>query len=88
MILVIYPIYTFLLVIEKFLVGLFFHTYTCQFSDGIITKASPGGDQFVSIDGKRTYFAIAPTQMPTYEHHPRRKWPFCTNNNMLINVLF
>jgi hypothetical protein len=34
---------------------------------GIITKATPGGDQFVSIDGKRTYFDIGPTQNPFNE---------------------
>ena len=30
---------------------------------GIITKARPG-DQFVSIDGKKTYFEIGPTATP------------------------
>merc|ERR1719397_2413777 len=32
--------------------------------DRIITKARPG-DQFVSIDGKRTYFDIEPTKAPS-----------------------
>jgi hypothetical protein len=36
-----------------------------NFSDlGIITKPRPG-DQFVSIDGKKTYFEIGPTALPT-----------------------
>ena len=46
----------------------FFSKTTNIFSDGIITKATQGGDQFVSIDGKRTYFAVAPTHMPTFQH--------------------
>ena len=37
--------------------------------DGIITKAQPG-DEFVSIDGKRTYFDIGPTVGPGQPSHP------------------
>ena len=57
------------------LYGVFFFSFpkTNIISDGIITKATQGGDQFVSIDGKRTYFAVAPTHMPTFQH-TRRKW--------------
>ena len=35
-----------------------------RFTDGIITAATPGGQQFVSIDGKKTYFDVGPTRMP------------------------
>ena len=34
------------------------------FTDGIITAAKAGGQQFVSIDGKKTYFDVGPTRMP------------------------
>ena len=37
---------------------------------GIITRARPG-DQFVSIDGKRTYFDISPTRRPSSPTRPR-----------------
>jgi hypothetical protein len=36
---------------------------------GIITKPRPG-DQFVSIDGKKTYFEIGPTAAPTAPFAP------------------
>ena len=35
-----------------------------RFTDGIITAAKAGGQQFVSIDGKKTYFDVGPTRMP------------------------
>ena len=42
--------------------------------DGIITQARPG-DQFVSIDGKRTYFDIGPTQDTYSNTSPQRPTP-------------
>ncbi len=48
----------------KFFVPSFCHLQTiCYHFADIITRASPG-DQFVSIDGKRTYFNVGPTRMP------------------------
>lgn len=35
-------------------------SFVSNFADAIITQGRPG-DQFVSIDGKRTYFNIGPT---------------------------
>ena len=32
----------------------------------IITKATAGGEQFVTIDGKKTYFDVGPTRMPNF----------------------
>jgi len=41
----------------------------------IITQARPG-DQFVSIDGKRTYFDVGPTEAPApYNSRPSRPTP-------------
>ena len=43
----------------------------------IITKATAGGDQFVTIDGKKTYFDVGPTRMPNFAAPP----PANPNNN-------
>ena len=58
----------YIFMVFSFFFSTFFSKTTNIFSDGIITKATQGGDQFVSIDGKRTYFAVAPTHMPTFQH--------------------
>ena len=45
------------------------------FSDVIITKATAGGDQFVTIDGKKTYFDVGPTRMPNFATNPLVQQP-------------
>ena len=40
--------------------------FVCEYSDFVIITSGAPGDEFVRIDGKRTYFDIGPTRVPPH----------------------